>query len=706
MALLCKAPFSCSILSSLSFLFSCSSLSSPSLPFLLSPSSSLLSPPFSPTLHIHSRFVNRLLINTQAGALSLRHDRRLLQIPPYLSALCILIGVAWLLLLPLNDYSRRTYVSENAILPGQVHTYFGGSEHNIFRAYRLEAFDLRDKSDHDRSQHLADILSANGLKVAVQNYTYHLAGQQKTGNNVYALLQGPRADATEAMVLMAAWRNMDGLDNYSGVALALTLARYFKRWSIWSKDIIVIIPSDSTFGPKAWVDAYHDTHDPASVASLDIKAGALQAAVAIDYPAGPWGHRFEKLHVVYDGVNGQLPNLDLFNTAVNIATGQVGIGCTIQRMWNHDDSYDARLETMIRGMLSQALGHATGPHSSFMPYHIDAITLQAVGDGWHDEMSLGRVVESVFRSINNLLEHLHQSFFFYLLMHSNRFVSIGTYLPSAMLIAGNFTITAILMWVKSGQAAQPEDMKPTSATPKSSHLPDDMTVVKHASATALVPTKALAVAERDMFLPVAVVFATHALGLLPFYTFNHIPDKVRPTLLLPTPAAHAHKPPLTIISPGIVDHIGSSHGRRRLDPASHRPDPPPRTAPHPPKRDPDPLLLLPPTRRRPVHPRHPQLLPSPLHRPPRRPSVLCPPLFPSEIPALGPETRPRSAGCRRNRRHQPARHLVGRRLPLGQGLCGAACRCRVGVEGRARVDCCYRVDCLVACLGLWERRFA
>lgn len=69
---------------------------------------------------------------------ALRQDPRLLQLPPYLSAFCVVVGFAWLLLLPLNHYSRQTYVSENALLPGQVHTYFGGSEHNVFRAYRHE----------------------------------------------------------------------------------------------------------------------------------------------------------------------------------------------------------------------------------------------------------------------------------------------------------------------------------------------------------------------------------------------------------------------------------------------------------------------------------------------------------------------------------------------------------------------------------------
>lgn len=36
-------------------------------------------------------------------------------------------------------------MSENALLPGQVHTYFGGSEHSVFRAYRHEVAALADK---------------------------------------------------------------------------------------------------------------------------------------------------------------------------------------------------------------------------------------------------------------------------------------------------------------------------------------------------------------------------------------------------------------------------------------------------------------------------------------------------------------------------------------------------------------------------------
>jgi glycosylphosphatidylinositol transamidase len=323
---------------------------------------------------------------------------------------------------------------------------------------------------------------------------------------------------------------MEDQVNTSGVALVLTLARYFKRWSLWSKDIIILVSGDSTSGPQAWVDAYHDGHDERHVESLKIKSGALQGAVAIDYPAGPWGHRYDKLHIVYDGVNGQLPNLDLFNTAVQIATGQMGLGCVIQRMWQHTNTYQDRLQTMLRGMISQGLGHATGPHSSFIPYHVDAITLVTHGDGWHDEMTLGRTVESLFRSLNNLLEHLHQSFFFYLLIQTTRFISIGTYLPSAMLIAVNFSITSIALWVLSGRSTKPvpnpASTEPTKndtkdADPTKKDAPPATELIEKDGLRAIVPVAATTIVERHLFFPVLAVLAIHFIGLVPLTMFNN-----------------------------------------------------------------------------------------------------------------------------------------------------------------------------------------
>ena len=403
-------------------------------------------------------------------------------------------------------------------------------DHNLLRDPPLITDNSRIASQ------ISDIFHGQGLKAARQPYNFTYASTAISGENSYALLEGPRADATEAMVIMASMKNMDGEINYSGVALVLTMARYFKRWSLWSKDILFVITTESIAGPQAWVSAYHSQHDPATTAALPIKAGALQGAIALDYPASPAGRRFDKLHIHYDGTNGQQPNLDLLNTLVQIARNQVGITSMIQRMQFHSDSYYARLLTIFRGVVSQGAGRVTGPHSAFMPFHVDAVTLQTVGDGWHDEMSLGMVVESGTRSINNLLEKLHQSFFFYLLLAPERFVSIGTYLPSAMLVAGSFSIMSVALWMQSGkptrkstldeQKDQQQKTLDKNPPPSKDLTKDKLEPVEHDGLVTLVPSSLFQTKERSVALPIAVVGITHFLGLLPLYLLNNATDKV------------------------------------------------------------------------------------------------------------------------------------------------------------------------------------
>ncbi|OAL30731.1 hypothetical protein AYO22_01351 [Fonsecaea multimorphosa] len=479
-----------------------------------------------------------------------KDDPRLLRIPPYLSLLCMLVGIAWILPLPLQEYSRQTYISENALLPGQVHTYFGGSEQNVFRAYRHElATVLEDAATsagnetlgkaeqrarkQRTSEKLEELFRNAGLKTAKQRYSYVSSGQVYEGENVYAVLHAPRGDGTEAIVLVAPLKNIDGVPNVNGVPLLISLSRYFKRWSLWSKDIIFLVTPDSVAGPQAWIDAYHSTHDSYRVQDLSLKSGALQAAVCIDYP---FEHRFENLHIAYDGINGALPNLDLFNTAVSIASGQMGIGTSIQFQHTYSkheqySSYPVRLQTLVRGMSSQALGHATGPHSTFMSYHIDAITLTATNEGWQDEMAFGRTIESTCRSLNNLLEKLHQSFFFYLLMQSNRFVSIGTYLPGAMIMAAAYTIMAIYLWVLSGyQVGEKEAERP--AVSKMENGSTKTTSVS--KATMSLPKESPSKIEfkpvdRQLILPIALLTAIHLASLIPLYLLTSLSFRAMPS---------------------------------------------------------------------------------------------------------------------------------------------------------------------------------
>lgn len=100
-------------------------------------------------------FLLRPRITAPSLIRKLRNDPYLLfaRLPPLVSFVCIIVGVVWLLLLPLNEYSRQTYISENALLPGQVHTYFGGSEQNIFRGYKKELEGLLIADEQEKGRH-------------------------------------------------------------------------------------------------------------------------------------------------------------------------------------------------------------------------------------------------------------------------------------------------------------------------------------------------------------------------------------------------------------------------------------------------------------------------------------------------------------------------------------------------------------------------
>merc|ERR1712150_195864 len=72
----------------------------------------------------------------------------------------------------------------------------------------------------------------------------------------------------------------------------------------------------------------------------------------------------------------------------------------------------------------------------------------------------GRVMEGVVRSMNNLLERFHQSFFSYLLPETGRYVSIGLYMPPFGLIVAPILIKAIAMWIGYGvKCAEDEEKK-------------------------------------------------------------------------------------------------------------------------------------------------------------------------------------------------------------------------------------------------------
>lgn len=116
-------------------------------------------------------------------------------------------------------------------------------------------------------------------------------------------------------------------------------------------------------------------------------------------------------------------------------------------------------------MVSQAITLPTGAHGLFQKFAIQALTLEATEYGPNSDtpipitlLQLGRVVEGIFRSLNNLLEKFNRSYWFYLLPSTRRYVSIGYYMISFGLLAMPLIFKALQIYL-TNNSEQGEDDK-------------------------------------------------------------------------------------------------------------------------------------------------------------------------------------------------------------------------------------------------------
>lgn len=177
--------------------------------------------------------------------------------------------------------------------------------------------------------------------------------------------------------------------------------------------------------------------------------------------------------VLLSGVNGELPNMDLLNVAV-IHHERQGVGVRLdtcsaplhgdelacldavgqaaiavdQHLPKKSDviqGYFDRLFGML-GFMGSAVMGPSGPHAHFLRHSVDALTIRGLGRTRGEPavtskrpVSLGSgvsttaAVVSIIRSVSNLEEELHHSFFSYIMLSKAAFVSIGVLRFSYML---------------------------------------------------------------------------------------------------------------------------------------------------------------------------------------------------------------------------------------------------------------------------------
>ena len=312
-----------------------------------------------------------------------------------------------------------------------------------------------------------------------------------SGTNTIGIIRAPRGDGKEAIVLVTPYNPQRVQANeVLSLALGFSVFSLLSRAAWLSKDI-VWLSADSQFGEytavSAWLNQYHNPmfvggvkHEPDGIAEkaefTDFKRAGTMAAALI-FKVGEtrnYGDR-DSVTMYAEASNGQMPNLDLLNVVHYLAVHRQGFRVNIEtissllssawlraiaevihtlgsilRKINPDWKLDITASDYVEGtanlassIYNQALGVPTGSHGAFRDYQVDAVSLEFSPTFYIRNENAkssflvrgGRLLEGVVRSVNNLLEKFHQSFFLYFLTAPSKFISVGVYMiPFALLV--------------------------------------------------------------------------------------------------------------------------------------------------------------------------------------------------------------------------------------------------------------------------------
>uniref|UniRef100_A0AC34FBV3 GPI transamidase component GAA1 n=1 Tax=Panagrolaimus sp. ES5 TaxID=591445 RepID=A0AC34FBV3_9BILA len=324
---------------------------------------------------------------------------------------------------------ENTRVSENAFLPGIVterfdkQTSLSEFSKNLRKAFK----------DKDQKNFVMNTMNRFGLEVYNQSFSLNTPYLKESGENIYGILRAEKMPPVESMLLVVPFDE----EHLMSAVLALTMADYFKNQVYWARDIIFLFAHPSAIGVEAWLAAFHGHEIPNLYANpLDGRSGTIVGVFIFDYI----GQHFTSANLKFYGVNGRQPNLDLVNIVARIsrksAFASVVNGIYPQEFLRNPTQHAELFHSFIESVFDQTFVEINGLNSVFGSYGISAVTIEGNNPASNrnratDIQDMAVFVEACFRSLNNVLEKLHQSYFLYYLLSPDKFMSVAYYMPIA-----------------------------------------------------------------------------------------------------------------------------------------------------------------------------------------------------------------------------------------------------------------------------------
>ena len=384
-----------------------------------------------------------------AGASGARRCRcarlpRLWTLAPLLSAALFSLSLAWLSLLPAVTVTtgeakpRGTYMSENALMPNAAEA-------------GVDAGDVAWAAGERFGGKWDEVCFPVLTRTRSERACHHVLPTWEAG------------DRRDAIVLVA-----KPTTEARRVVLSLGRRLADVRWL--SKRVVLVAP-DTVAELAAWFAAYTLNR------TLDIpRVGPIRGAIVVDVDAFKETDRGGHARAVLaQGGNGQQANMDLVNVAVQALSSTVPPQVDVVP---HEFAQSSVVSTaasrlareVVSALRSAGIRHpamsdvqsraetgaayaaqvAFGPsgwHAVFIDGNVDAITmrfrLRPDEHPIHATVDAARAVERVVRSLSNLDEQLHHSYFLYILLSPKSFVSVEEYLWPLVLLCAPLALSAL-----------------------------------------------------------------------------------------------------------------------------------------------------------------------------------------------------------------------------------------------------------------------
>jgi hypothetical protein len=413
-----------------------------------------------------------------------------------------LIGIA--LMFNVHVFSRDTYISENALQPGSTNYYYDVNDYDfsvrVARDYiKVQKSFAKYISNEQWSRATASWLASRIRELGVEVYEEEFAVSSDSsmnsssvtrGWNVIGIVRAPRGDGVEILLFTtrySRYRPSDEqlVDGVSNVGFVISLLRFFSRQNWLSKDYIFVLSPEcyGERGLREWLDDYFslkslslDTEMRHSVLRnvLNLAAtkpnnelnvsfhglrgsechysrGNIVAALNFNFESSK---TFDDFILLLEGTSGHLPNLDLVNVITevgwNLRVTDIAFSKPYPLLNTIKSYFPSELHTLVTFVLKLAIGIPEDDHAILSQYNIDSLTVTNSRthnslNGRYNFWTIARVMEGAIRSLNNLIERFHQSFYYYLLVREpsalrpTSFVSIGYYMiPFGLILLGFF----------------------------------------------------------------------------------------------------------------------------------------------------------------------------------------------------------------------------------------------------------------------------